>query len=59
MVEEWLRLSRSEPSRFVTVAQRDLEIVTKIGTQINVIQEFEEAVKVKGGLLGRLKGGKS
>jgi len=56
LVDEWLRLSYHEPSKTLTVTQKSLELLSQIGSQVNIIQEFEETVKVRKGLLQRLRG---
>ena len=38
-VEKWIKMSEIELSRWETVAQKNAEIISKIGTQINYVQE--------------------
>jgi len=38
-VRSWVELSEIEASKWQTVAQRNAEIISEIGTQINYVQE--------------------
>lgn len=39
LVENWVKLSELEASRWTTVAQRNVEVVTRLGAQINYVEE--------------------
>ena len=52
-VESWVELSQIEPARYKTVAQQNAEIVSRIGAQVNYVQE--QGTRTKFLPLGRRK----
>ncbi len=45
LVKDWIMLSEIEASRWTTVAQRNVETLTRLGTQVNYIQEQAKTTK--------------
>lgn len=45
-VDKWVELSEIEASKWQTVAQKNAEIVSSIGTQINYVQQQESHTKL-------------